>query len=114
MIPYTKQNLNECLDLIATEKNISRQELEKDVYIYDFGVVRSPSLFFNFFKAEKEFAEMAKKYDSVINDKNKIIFERKTNFGKTRIYVEYNFKENSINKIYSKFKGEEKIIYNGK
>jgi len=45
---------------------------------------------------------------------DKITFKRKTNFGKTRIYVEYNFKENSINKIYSKFKGEEKIIYNGK
>jgi len=69
MTSYSKKNLNECLDSMASEKNISRQELGKNIYINDFKIVRGPSLFFNFFRAEKEFREMAEKYDSVINVK---------------------------------------------
>ncbi|MBI2056827.1 hypothetical protein HYT91_01080, partial [Candidatus Pacearchaeota archaeon] len=47
----------------------SKQELERNALINDFRVIRSPSLFFNFFKAEKDFREMAEKYDSVVNVK---------------------------------------------
>ncbi|MBI2057220.1 hypothetical protein HYT91_03125, partial [Candidatus Pacearchaeota archaeon] len=54
MTLYTKQNLNEYFDLLANEKNISKQELERNALINDFRVIRSPSLFFNFFKAEKD------------------------------------------------------------
>ena len=69
MTLYSKQTLNEYLDLAASEKKVSKQELERNAIVKDFGVVRSPSLFFNFFKAEKDFKEMAEKYDLVINVK---------------------------------------------
>ncbi|MDP2673175.1 MAG: hypothetical protein Q8O84_05165 [Nanoarchaeota archaeon] len=71
MTTYSKQPLNKYLDSVATEKNISKQELQKRVFIDDFSVQRSPSLLFNFFKAEKDFREMAGKYDSVVNVKRR-------------------------------------------
>ncbi len=69
MTTYYQKNLNEYLDSVAAEKNISESELRKNISINDFGVSRSPSLFFGFLETERDFKEMAKPYDSIINIK---------------------------------------------
>lgn len=40
-----------------------------------------------------------------------ITFARKMNFGATRVYFEYSFKDNAINKIYTNKNKIKKIIY---
>lgn len=86
MTTYSSKNLTEYLNLTASEKNISKSELEKNISINNFAVSRSPSLFFGFLEAEKDFTEMAKKYDSVVN------INRSFNFG-----LEYKISATGVN-----------------
>ena len=67
MTNYYQKGLMDYINLVATEKNISKLEVAKNISIKDFGIVRDS--FFGVFKAEKNFKKMSEQYDSVINVK---------------------------------------------
>lgn len=75
MTTYSSKNLTEYLGLVAAEKNISESELRKNISINDFGVSRSPSLFFGFLETERDFKGASRKYDAVVNIKRNIVPE---------------------------------------
>lgn len=74
MTTYSQKNLIEYLDSVAAEKNISESELRKNIFINDFGVSRNNSLLFGFLETERDFKEITKKYDSVVNIKRSYSF----------------------------------------
>ena len=77
MTLYSQKSLNEYLDLVASEKKISKSELEKNISVKDFCVVRNAFLLPNFLKTEREFKEFIKErgYDAVVNIKRNFIPE---------------------------------------
>lgn len=62
---------------------------------------------------KKLFGDLEVKIIRDLKDPNKIIFKRKIDFGKNRLYIKYSLKENKINQIYqNRPKNKKRILYN--
>lgn len=63
---------------------------------------------------EKIFKDLADRVKTISANQETITFMRRTNFGVTRVYFEYNIKEGKFNQMYVGSPKNKKIIYEGK